>query len=286
MAIRIGCGSWADPEYVGLLYPKKTPATERLQVYTRWFERVELNTLYHALPPRERVAGWVAQTPPGFRFDVKLPKDFSIGPQAAARGDIARRFLDTIEPILSAQKVGAFLLTLAPSFTPERHRLTELTAAAALLQPHAPVAVELRNRGWVDGPALAKTLDFFRAHQLAWVALDLPSIHAPAILPPIDEVTHPTLAYMRLHGRNPDYLHAKTQGERHRHDYSAAELKQILVRIQSLAARAAHVHVSVNNHCEAFAPKAALALRRLLGQPVPPPLADRPDDDGQLSLLT
>jgi uncharacterized protein YecE (DUF72 family) len=72
-----------------------------------------------------------------------------------------------------------------------------------------------------------------------------------------------------LHGRNPNYLKGKSAAERHEHDYTALELKEIAVRIRSLEERARDVHVSVNNHAKDFAPKAALALRRLLGQSVP-----------------
>jgi uncharacterized protein YecE (DUF72 family) len=81
-------------------------------------------------------------------------------------------------------------------------------------------------------------------------------------------VTHPHLAYLRLHGRNPDYLQAANAAEKHHYDYTTAELEEIVTRIKTLAQRARDVHVSVNNHAENFAPKAALALRRLLGQRV------------------
>jgi uncharacterized protein YecE (DUF72 family) len=130
------------------------------------------------------------------------------------------------------------------------------------------MAVELRHRDWVEPEMLSATLDYFRSRQLAWVALDLPPLVSPKLLPAIDEVTHPQLAYMRLHGRNPDYLKAKDAAGRHRHDYAADELGEIVGRIRRLATRAKNVHVSVNNHAEDFAPKAALELRRLLGQPV------------------
>ncbi len=285
MAIHIGCGSWADDDYVGLLYPKGQPKTARLPLYANWFDRVELNVTYHAIQPRDRIAAWVDQTPPGFCFDVKLFKDFSSNPRAAVPA-VADRFLASIAPIIEAKKLGAFLLTLAPAFGPRRHRLDELDAVAEKFSPLAPVAVELRDRAWVEGDALASTLAYFRSRRLAWVALDLPPLDTAPILPPIDEVTHPTLAYLRLHGRNPDYLKVKKPEERHAYAYSAADLAEIAVRIQSLATRARDIHVSVNNHYADFAPKSALALRRLLGQPVPPPLTEDDPDNGQLSLLT
>ena len=284
MPIHIGCGSWTDDAYVGLLYPKGSPKTARLHTYAHWFDRVEVNSTYYATPSRKTVATWVAQTPAHFIFDVKLHRRFSENPRAAADGDLVEILLEALEPLLAAKRLGAFLLTLAPGFGPPRHALDELDGAAGKLRPHAPLAVELRHRGWVEGAALASTLAYFRARQLSWVALDLPRLRASAILPPIDEVTDRALAYVRLHGRNPRYLQATDAAGRHHHDYTAAELEEIAARLEALAARAKNVHVSVNNHAENFAPKAALALRRLLGQPVPPALSPEAGDD-QLPLL-
>lgn len=290
MAIWIGCGSWNDKPYAKLFGPDTAAGETQLHAYARWFERLELNVTYHSLQPRGRIAGWVDQTPAGFRFDVKLLKDFSSNPRAAAAA-MTDRFLATIEPITEARKLGAFLLTLAPSFGPKRHRLDELDGVAEKFSPLAPVAVELRDRAWIEGDALASTLAHFRSRRLAWVALDLPRLDAAPILPPIDEVTLPSLAYLRLHGRNPAYLKVTKAEERHNYAYSDAELRELADRIRALAAKVQDVHVSVNTHYRDFAPKAALALRRLLGQPGPMfPAAgasDRPDGDGgQLPLLS
>ena len=280
MAIRIGCGSWADDAYVGLLYPDGAPKDVRLGGYAHWFERVEVNASSYRTPSRDTLAAWADETPPGFLFDLKLHRAFSDGPQKAAHGPLIDRLLHAVQPLIAAKKLGAFLLTLSPRFGPDRHQLDELDLVAEKLTPHAPLAVELRDRAWVDGKARTATLDYFRRRQLVWVALDLPRLEAPQLLPAIDEVTHPRLTYMRLHGRNPNYLKAKSAAERHHHDYTARELQEIATRIQTLATRAGDVHVSVNSHAAAFAPQAALALRRLLGQSVPPPLCPerlRPD---------
>lgn len=268
MAIRIGCGSWADPEYVGLLYPKGLPPEKRLCTYARWFDRIEVNSSYYATPRRTTVAAWAKDTPSGFLFDVKLHRAFSQSPSRAAEGDLLKRLLDALQPLFAAKKFGAFLLTLAPTFGPDHHRLEELDLLAAKLKPHL-LAVELRHRGWVDGDALAETLAYFRRRKLVWVALDLPRLKSPALLPAIDEVTNPRLAYLRLHGRNRHYLKAKSAAERHEYIYTARDVKDIASRIQTLVAHARNVHVSVNNHAQDFAPRAALALRKLLGQPVP-----------------
>lgn len=284
MAIHIGCGSWRDKEYVGLLFPKSVPETQRLSHYAKWFDRVELNATYHSIQPRERIAEWVKQTPASFFFDVKLERSFSRDPKTAA-AKVADRFLHSISPIANAGKLRAFLLTLDPGFGPKKHRLEELDGIAENFSPLAPIAVELRDRAWIEGDALASTLAYFRERKFVWVALDLPRLDAAPLLPAIDEVTSPSLAYMRCHGRNPDYLKKSTDPKaRHNHDYSLAELQEIATRVRSLAAKATDVHVSLNNHYSHFAPKAALALRQILGQSIPPPL-QRDRDDDQLPLL-
>lgn len=263
MAIHLGLGSWADDEYVGVLYPKGLAKTARLQTYATRFDRVELNNTYYTTPSAAQMSGWAAQTPDGFRFDYKLPKDLSRNP--AATGSAPARIAAAVKPLQETGKLGCFLLTLAPSFGPGSHQLEEIAALQEKLPAGVPIAVELRHRDWVATPAAqTATLDFFRQHKLAWVALDYPPIEHSAILPVIDEVTSPALAYLRLHGRNPDWAKGKTAEEKHRHDYSAAELKEVAQRIRALATKAKDVHVSLNNHAEDFAPKAALALKELL----------------------
>ena len=84
-------------------------------------------------------------------------------------------------------------------------------------------------------------------------------------MPPVDEVTNPRLAYLRLHGRNREWAKAKTAEERHTYDYPAAELGEIAARARSLATKAERVHVVANNHAQDFAPRTALALQEMLG---------------------
>lgn len=265
MQLHIGTGSWADADYKKLLVAPEASAKERLKAYAAWFNHVEVNSSYYATPKRSVVADWVKQTPDGFTFDIKLHRAFSQNPQkAATEGELADMLLESVEPLVKAKRLGAFLLVMPPRFGPEHHRLDELTAIAEKLRPHA-LAVELRHHDWVSSKArCAETLGFLKEHHLAWVAVDMPRIKGATLMPPVDEVTRADLAYLRLHGRNPLYLEAKSAAERHTYAYGKRELSEIVKRVRALGERASHVHVIANNHAKDYAPKTALALKAML----------------------
>lgn len=263
--ISVGIGSWADADYTGLLYPKGLPATERLRTYATHFDHVEVNSSAYRTPRREVVAEWVSQTPQNFVFDVKLHRAFSNTPrETVEKGDFVSYWLENMQPLIEAKKLGAFLLVLPPKFGPKRNRLDEIELLVEKLAPHR-IAVELRHRGWIEGTERERTLAFFRERQLVWVAVDMPRIEGSTLMPLVDEVTNPHLAYLRLHGRNPQWPKSKTAEERHTYDYSAAELEEVAVQVRSLAEKARMTHVVANNHAHDFAPKAALQLKRVLG---------------------
>lgn len=262
--IRIGIGSWSDPEYVGVIFPKGVKSGDRLRLYAERFDHVEINASYYRTPSVEQTEGWVAQTPTDFTFDIKLHRAFSDSPEATARsGKLVTQLLEGTRPLMDAAKLGAYFLVLPPSFEPEKNRLEDLDPLVDKLQPHK-LAVELRHNGWVDAGHREATLEFFRTRQLTWIAVDMPQVEGSVIMPAVDEVTHHRLAYLRLHGRNMEWWKVKTAEERHHYAYTDKDLAEIAARVRLLTTKADEVHVVANNHAEDFAPKAALALQALL----------------------
>jgi uncharacterized protein YecE (DUF72 family) len=265
MAIQCACGSYADPDYAGILYPKKFAPELRLSAYAMWFDHLELNASYYSVPKSNAVAKWLNDTPAAFFFDVRLHRVISQSPEKSAReGRLLNYFLESLQPLIQAKKLGAFLLVLSPNFAPERHRLEELDLLVEKLRPH-PLAIELRHRDWIEGEARATTLGWFRKRQVTWVAVDMPRIPGSDIMPAVDEVTNPRLVYLRLHGRNPRWLEGKSAAEKHTYAYNEDELREIAERVRRLADRAENVRVVANNHARDFAPRTALALKELLG---------------------
>jgi uncharacterized protein YecE (DUF72 family) len=265
-SIRIGIGSWSDDAYRGVLYPAGLAASERLRHYATIFDHVEVNSTYYGAPKPEAVNKWIAETPRGFLFDIKLHRVFSQSPKSAAKTegkrDLLGYTLERLEPLMAAKKLGVFLLLLTARFSAAKHSLAEIDVLVERLRPF-PLAVELRDPTWVSGAARKTTLAEFRARGIAWVAVDMPK--GKEFMPAIDEATRPDLAYLRLHGRNrAGYLAGGSAAEQHHYRYKDAELRGIAERIRALGTQAKNVRVVANNHAEDFAPRAALALREMV----------------------
>ena len=73
----IGCAVWAYKGRAGNLYPRNSRPTEFLHLYSRRFTTVEGNTTFYAVPNAETITRWKTQTPDGFKFCLKLPKDLT-----------------------------------------------------------------------------------------------------------------------------------------------------------------------------------------------------------------
>jgi uncharacterized protein YecE (DUF72 family) len=291
-SIHVGTSSWSDPGFVEEWYPPGLPASDRLPYYAERFDAVEVNSTFYAVPAARQVARWSEITPAGFTFDVKLhrllsrhsapldslPKELrekaKTGPRGRVRLDerlekaLADAILEAVTPLADAGKLATFLLQLSPAFSPHEHRLDELATLVERLAPH-PVAIELRHRSWTTRGRLEPTLGWMEDHGAAWVGVDAPRGRQVTIMPPVDAVTNPAVAYLRAHGRNAEgYVRGRSVAERFAYRYPDDELEEIGARARELAGKAEQVRLHFNNNRGSDAPVAAERMRELLGQAV------------------
>ncbi|MBA3833642.1 MAG: DUF72 domain-containing protein [Chthoniobacterales bacterium] len=275
---------------------RSCPRRSGIPWYARHFEMVEVNSTFYAVPDQHLVERWCRATPDRFLFDVKLHRFLShhaaplksLPPalQREARADpkgkvqrtaqleesLLEQVIHSTAPLRDAGKFGVFLLQLSPAFSPRQHELSELDALVDSLSSLG-LAVELRNRNWLQDEQLAQTLRYFRRCKSALVLVDAPPGEHFTLMPSdLDEVTNPRLAYLRLHGRDPAaYLRGKTVAERFHYDYNDEEIAELAGRARKLAQGAKSVHVVFNNNALDFAPHAAARMRAALGQLTRPP---------------
>ncbi|HEY6070149.1 MAG TPA: DUF72 domain-containing protein, partial [Chthoniobacterales bacterium] len=141
------------------------------------------------------------------------------------------------------------------------------------------LAIEFRNRNWVVGNQLELTIDFLRERRATFVNVDAPAQDHFSIVPSdLNEVTNPDFSYLRLHGRDAKaYLTGKTVATRFDYDYSDDEISDVAKRSRDLASEAKAVHVVFNNNNLDYAPRAAIRLRKALGQKVVTPSPETPE---------
>jgi uncharacterized protein YecE (DUF72 family) len=287
--IRVGTASWSDPGFIADWYPAGLPARERLPWYAEHFNLVEVNSSFYAVPGAKTVARWCDQTPADFVFDVKLHRLLSrhstsvkflpsnlrkwarvhkdkveLTPDLEAA--LVERFLEGIQPLQEAGKLGALLLQLSPAFSPREYSLSELDDLIEMLHGYR-LALELRHREWLTGERLAATVAYFKKRRVALVSVDAPRREHFMVLPPVDVATDPNLAYLRAHGRNAHgFIAGRSVAERFDYDYSTKELREIAGRAEQLAEVVRDTHVIFNNNKSNYAPRAAARFRKIVEQ--------------------
>jgi uncharacterized protein YecE (DUF72 family) len=264
--------------------------------YAQHFDLVEVNSTFYSAPEPRMVDRWCAATPDDFTFDVKLhqlfsfhstpakllPPDLQNRVETDAKGKVKptrdvqeallKVFLRATEIFRSAKKMGVLLLQLSPAFSPRKHELNELEPLIGMLNGYE-LAIEFRNRNWAIGDQLQSTIDFVRRHAAIFVNVDTPtSDHFTVMRSDVDEVTNSNVAYLRLHGRNANaYITGKTVAARFDYDYNEQEITEVADRSRKLAREARDLHVIFNNNNLDYAPRAAVRLRKALGQIVNAP---------------
>jgi uncharacterized protein YecE (DUF72 family) len=69
----VGASGFSYPSWRPGFYPAEVQPSEFLRYYAERLPSVELNTTGYRLPAEGLFDRWAAQTPPGFRFAVKMP---------------------------------------------------------------------------------------------------------------------------------------------------------------------------------------------------------------------
>ncbi|MEV4566724.1 DUF72 domain-containing protein [Nonomuraea sp. NPDC049419] len=155
MRLHVGCAMWANARWQGRFVPAHLPQAERLKAYAGWCDAVEGNTTFYATPARATVESWAAQTSPGFRFVVKLPKAVTHEHRLMGGEAELRAFLDAMEPL--GPRVHAFWVQVPGSFGPSD--VGTLAAFLRRLPRGVRCAVEVRHPAFFTDERAARLLE-------------------------------------------------------------------------------------------------------------------------------
>lgn len=260
--VYIGTCSWADHKP---FYPKGLPSNQQIVYYSQQFPIVEINSSYYRMMPVRNYELWASRTPPGFVFDVKPYKQITWHDRKnPPDAEITEAFSQCLQPLRDANKLGAVHCQFPPWF---QYRPDNLDYLHVLRDRFAQdtLAVEFRNRTWLEGEHLPTLFDDLRAHDISLTVVDEPQLGNGSI-PTVLEVTKPELVITRFHGRNDQkwYARVKRTAERFDYFYTEDELREWAPKVQQLAESAHELHLLFNNNAQDYAVRNARQLRMIL----------------------
>ena len=238
--VRVGCAGWSIPKGHSGSFPVEGSHLAR---YSRRLPAVEINSTFYRPHRPSTYARWASETPEGFAFSVKVPKEVTHRRRLADVDEPLGRFLAESNEL--GAKRGPLLVQLPPSlaFDPETagdfFKLLRGWYAGDL-------ACEPRHESWFAPGADRLLAD----RRVARVAAD------PAVVP---EAAEPGgwagLVYYRLHGSPRMYYSP----------YSDESLDVLAVRLDEASAAAPVWCIFDNTALGAAAGDAIAVLDRLCG---------------------
>ena len=291
--IKIGTASWHQ---IASYYPPRCNSPEdKLRVYSAEFPIVEVDTSYYAIPPQRTPAMWAEYTPEDFTFDVKAFRLFTghqtphrvlppkvreaLPSNLASKSNIYYKdmplllkemlweeFENALKPLDSAGKLGVLVFQFPPWFMPKKESFSRIDDCRERLSKYR-IAVEFRNRYWLDSNNLEETLSFLRRKGLSFVAVDEPQGFNSSV-PPVVDITG-DVGMVRFHGRNRDTWEKKglkSSAERFNYYYSQYEMEEWVPRISMMKQQAQEVHVVMNTNNQDQAVTNARLMGHLLGE--------------------
>jgi uncharacterized protein YecE (DUF72 family) len=243
----LGTAGFSYPHWIGNIYPRGTRSIERLAIYARHFNTVELNTTFHAIHAKKVVRRWATVTPPEFRFCVKMPREVTHGPLGFGyehRGptqtppdyllqtptlETTRRFFNVMEEL--EDKLAVVLLQFSSGFTAARR--ATLTRFIDRLPRTRRLAIEFRHRSWWT----QETTNLLRDRGISWAATDRSPQYGAGGVPSL----HQREIYVRTIVPTTDFLYVRWLGQHGQFSDHHAELFDPIERLKWWHQRLQHI---------------------------------------------
>jgi uncharacterized protein YecE (DUF72 family) len=273
---QVGCQGWNYEDWVAgpasdetVFYPRGTRPAAMLDLYTRAFATVEIDSTFYAVPSAATVDSWHKRTPPRFTFALKLPRQITheFDLRKGSR-EILAEFCDHAR--LLHDKLAAVLIQLPPQFEAVPENLRALETFLPRLPRDLPFTIEFRHPGWITD----ETLGVLASHRVPVALVEGQWVARRTLFRTVEQM-NADFAYIRFMGARDLTRFDRIQRPQ---DSNLQLWREAITR---LCARVPRVLAYFSNYYEGHAPASANKLTRLLGQPIASPA----DSEKQPSLF-
>ncbi len=137
--LHVGTSGFSYASWKPAFYPPDAKPKEFLRLYAEQLSSVELNATFYRLPSEEQLQAWAAETPPGFRFAVKMSRRIT----HFGHIELIPTFCERVRAL--GERLGPILVQLPPS-RPRDDGLLRLYLDS--LEPALRYAFEFRHASW------------------------------------------------------------------------------------------------------------------------------------------
>jgi uncharacterized protein YecE (DUF72 family) len=188
-----GTSGFAYPSWKPTFYPEKLPAAKFLSYYATRLNAVEVNYTYRRIASASTLEKWLAATPDDFVFLPKAHMKITHVLKLEEAEEFTRVFLQSLDPLRGAGRLGPILFQLAPTFKIDLDRLGHFVR---LLPKTDKTAFEFRNATWFDESAYS----VLKESNVALCQAENENLETPHVITA-------DFVYMRL--RKPDYTESE-----------------------------------------------------------------------------
>jgi len=174
MPFYAGTSGWAYAAWKPNFYPAKLPSKEFLKFYATQLNSVEVNYTFRRMLNEKIIDGWISQTPEGFRFALKAHQAITHYKRLKNAEEPLRRFVEAINPLAQAGKLGPVLFQLPPQFKADARVLNDFLEQ---LPRKLQAAFEFRDASWFSEEVLA----VLRQHNAALCIAESDGFETPAV---------------------------------------------------------------------------------------------------------
>ena len=243
--LRIGCSGWGYDDWLGGFYPKDTPKSDYLKLYSGVFDSVEVDSSFYRNPGPATTKGWYKSTPAGFLFSMKMPRRITHEKKLKDVAENLGWFYTSAKEL--REKAGPLVAQLPPSIKFDSHwaLMKDFVKAFEMKYPHA---VEFRHKSWFRDDVYA----LLRDRNVAMVWTENQYLRSPT------DVTA-DYVYLRMVGDREITEFKETQKDK------SAEMREWYKELDGASDSVKGALVFFNNHYAGFGPGSVNEFRRLAG---------------------
>ena len=195
-----GTSGFAYSSWKPGFYPPKLASAGFLGYYASRLNSVEVNYTYRRIALASTFEKWIAQTPDGFLFLPKAHMKITHSLKLHEAEEFTRVFLESLEPLRAAGRLGPTLFQLPPSLKIDVERLKRF---ASLLPRGIRAAFEFRNATWFD----EAVYEAMRETNVGLCMAENETLESPHVI---------TADFVYLRLRKPDYTESELESINYR----------------------------------------------------------------------